>query len=345
MIKIIGSIGTTRGQCTYQEDRGVLNVTGEDGPMVLGIFDGHSTAFASDYCRRHMRTVVYQLLQNSSSSSSSTLKLDPKTTPPIKPITKTLDSTKFIEPGYKVIISDDDDDDDDYEDDDDDLIFTPESADTDEYKSDTMENVLQNAFKIVNESFLGELEDGGCTACFSILVNNTLWVANAGDSRCIVITKDGKVAFSTVDHKPDNPGERARIVAADHTVEVVQELSNGRRVGVPRVDGNLACSRSIGDADMKDFGVPPEKQAVTCVPDVFGRRVVPGVDRVVVLASDGLWDVMSNEKVADFVMKRLGKGKVVDQKLVDSVANELVMHATRNLKSYDNTTAVIGVFV
>ena len=66
MIKIIGSVSTTRGQCNYQEDRGILHVSGEEGPMVLGVFDGHSTSFASDYCRRHMRTVVYQLISRKS---------------------------------------------------------------------------------------------------------------------------------------------------------------------------------------------------------------------------------------------------------------------------------------
>ena len=346
MVKIIGSVRTTRSQCKYQEDRGVLNLSGEEGPMVLGIFDGHSTAFASDYCRRHMRTVVYQLIQ-----STPSIRLDASTTPAIKAITKTLDAGKFVETDVKgaVIIngSDDegsgkdhsDDSDDDFEDDD--LIYTPESE---EYKCDTMQSVLRNAFKIVNEAFLGELEDGGCTACFSVVLNNTLWVANAGDSRCIVGGKDGKVKFATVDHKPDSPGEKARIVAADHTVEMVSELSNGKRITVARVDGNLACSRSIGDSDMKDFGVPQEKQAVTCVPDVFEHPIAPGVDRFVVLASDGLWDVMSSEQVAEFVYKRIKKGKI-DQALVDSVANELVLHATRKLKSYDNTTVVLGVFV
>lgn len=351
MVKIIGSISTTRSQCKYQEDRGVLSIDGKDGPMVLGIFDGHSTAFASDYCRRHMRTVVYQLIQNTPS-----IRLDPKLTPTIKAITKTLDAGKFIETDVKgaVIInsddegsdkdhSDDDNDDDDFEDDD--LIFTLDDEDRlQEYKCDSMRSVLQNAFKIVNESFLGELEDGGCTACFSVVINNTLWVANAGDSRCIIGGKDGKVKFATVDHKPDNPTEKARIVAADHTVEIVQELANGKRIPVARVDGNLACSRSIGDSDMKDFGVPQEKQAVTCVPDVFEHPIAAGTDRFVVLASDGLWDVMSSEQVAEFVYKRIKKGKI-DQGVVDSVANELVLHATRKLKSYDNTTVVLGVFV
>lgn len=341
MVKIIGSIGTTRGQCKYQEDRGILNVTGEEGPLVLGVFDGHSTAFAADFCRRHMRTVVYQLIQNCPS-----IHIDSALTPAIKPVTKPLDSAKFIEPGHSAPAkksgddSDSDDDDDDFEED---LIFTAEDEDeVNELKLNSMKDVLENSFKIVNESFLGELEDGGTTACFSVLINNTLWVANAGDSRCIIISKDGKIRFATVDHKPDSPGEKARIIAADHTVEITTELSNGKRISVPRVDGNLACSRSIGDSDMKDFGVPAEKQAVTCLPDVFSCEM--GVGDTVVLASDGLWDVMSNEQVAEFVMKRLKGGKV-DQKMVDGVANELVLHATRNLKSYDNTTAVIGVFV
>ena len=347
-MKIIGGIGSTRGQCKYQEDRGVLEVSGEEGPMALGIFDGHVTAFASDFCRRNMRTVAYQLIQNSPS-----IKLDPTTTPSIKPITRTLDATKFVEPGVPFSRKNDDSDSDDDDDDiDDDLIFDVSDDATNDSSNDlkcsTMEGILKTTFKVVNESFLGELEDGGCTACFAVVVNDVLWVANAGDSRCVVVGPRGDVILATKDHKPSDPAEKARIVAAGHTVEEEVALVDGRRIAVPRVDGNLACARTIGDADMKDFGVPAEEQAVTCVPDVVKKELGRGdVGGFVVLASDGLWDVMSNEQVAGFVKRRIADVGVdgLSGGAVAKVAQELVLHATCTLKSYDNTTAVIGVFV
>ncbi len=61
-----------------------------------------------------------------------------------------------------------------------------------------------------------------------------------------------------------------------------------------RVEGVLAVSRAIGDVNLKPF--------VTCEPD-FVTRKIQEQDMFLVLASDGLWDVMSNEDVANFVIK------------------------------------------
>lgn len=61
-----------------------------------------------------------------------------------------------------------------------------------------------------------------------------------------------------------------------------------------RVEGVLAMSRAIGDASLKPF--------VTCAPEIMSRKIEED-DCYLVLATDGLWDVMSNEEVASFVIK------------------------------------------
>lgn len=53
-------------------------------------------------------------------------------------------------------------------------------------------------------------------------------------------------------------------------------------------------SRAIGDASLKPF--------VTCAPEITSRKIDDD-DCYLVLATDGLWDVMSNEEVASFVVK------------------------------------------
>jgi serine/threonine protein phosphatase PrpC len=61
-----------------------------------------------------------------------------------------------------------------------------------------------------------------------------------------------------------------------------------------RVEGVLAVSRAIGDISLKPY--------VTCDPEIQSKFIAEE-DMYMVLASDGLWDVMSNEEVASFVVK------------------------------------------
>ncbi|KAL8426891.1 hypothetical protein Efla_002499 [Eimeria flavescens] len=142
-------------------------------------------------------------------------------------------------------------------------------------------------------------EGSGATSVVVIVVRGpspVLIVANAGDSRGVI--SRGGVAFPlSHDHKPMNPGERARIAAAGGCV------TNGR------VDGNLNLSRSLGDLYYKsDVFIPPEKQRITAFPDV---RVTPICkdDEFVIIACDGIWDCKTNQEAVDFVRAHLAQSK------------------------------------
>ncbi|XP_026191671.1 probable protein phosphatase 2C F42G9.1 [Cyclospora cayetanensis] len=142
-------------------------------------------------------------------------------------------------------------------------------------------------------------EGSGATSVVVLVVKGptpVLIVANAGDSRGII--SRGGVAFPlSHDHKPMNPGERARIAAAGGSV------TNGR------VDGNLNLSRSLGDLYYKaDADIPPEKQRITAFPDV---RITPICkdDEFVIIACDGIWDCKTNQEAVDFVRARLAESK------------------------------------
>lgn len=132
----------------------------------------------------------------------------------------------------------------------------------------------------------------GCTAVSALVRGNRLFVANAGDSRC-VLSRAGRVVELTTDHKPELPGEAQRITEAGGFV------SNGR------VNGNLNLTRAIGDHEYKrDRSLPPAKQIITCVPDVAETQLTED-DEFIVLACDGIWDCMSNQQVVNFVRRRL----------------------------------------
>jgi serine/threonine protein phosphatase PrpC len=60
------------------------------------------------------------------------------------------------------------------------------------------------------------------------------------------------------------------------------------------VEGVLAVSRAIGDLNLKPY--------VTCDPEITTHSLSPE-DQYLILASDGLWDVMSNEEVGTFITR------------------------------------------
>ncbi|KAM0870343.1 hypothetical protein ACQ4PT_040046 [Festuca glaucescens] len=129
-------------------------------------------------------------------------------------------------------------------------------------------------------------ETVGTTAVVSVICSSHIIVSNCGDSRAVLCRGKQPVPLS-VDHKPNREDEYARIEAAGG--KVIQW--NGYRVF-----GVLAMSRSIGDRYLKPWIIP--------VPEV---TIVPRAkdDECLVLASDGLWDVLSNEEVCDVARKRI----------------------------------------
>lgn len=132
----------------------------------------------------------------------------------------------------------------------------------------------------------------------------------------------------TIDHKPNSLPERARIEAAGGHV------SGGR---IARVDGHLAVSRGLGDFDFKgDRGLSPAQQKVSCIPDIYeASNLQPG--SLVLLACDGLWDVVSTDEAAHFVRSRLKKEPSAD---MGDIASGLVRSALS--KTEDNVTVLLA---
>ncbi|ESR35384.1 putative protein phosphatase 2C 76 [Citrus sinensis] len=126
------------------------------------------------------------------------------------------------------------------------------------------------------ESERDTYRDDGSTASTAILVGNHLYVANVGDSRT-VISKAGKAIPLSEDHKPNRCDERKRIENAGGVV---------MWAGTWRVGGVLAMSRAFGNRMLKQF--------VVAEPEIQDLEVDEGFE-LLVLASDGLWDVVPNE--------------------------------------------------
>lgn len=118
--------------------------------------------------------------------------------------------------------------------------------------------------------------DDGSTASTAVLVGNHLYVANVGDSRTI-ISKSGKAIPLSEDHKPNRTDERRRIESAGGVV---------MWAGTWRVGGVLAMSRAFGNRMLKQF--------VIAEPEIQDQEMDEELE-LLVLASDGLWDVVPNE--------------------------------------------------
>ena len=154
-----------------------------------------------------------------------------------------------------------------------------------------------------DDDFMNNMESGpgkasGCTAVVALMSGRELFVANAGDSRCVVC-RAGKVVEMSFDHKPEDDIEFERIRKA-----------GGRVTLDGRVNGGLNLSRAIGDHGYKmNKELTPEEQMISAQPDLKRLTLEPE-DEFMVLACDGIWNYMSNEEVVGFVKQRLDAGKL-----------------------------------
>jgi serine/threonine protein phosphatase PrpC len=136
----------------------------------------------------------------------------------------------------------------------------------------------------------------------------------------------------TWDHKPDDPVELARIEAAGGFVTPSRP---------PRLDGVLAVSRALGDFTWKsDSEGAAAHQKVSCVPDIYEVTGLPA-GALLILACDGIWDVMTSTEAATFIRDHVSKDSFnVD---LGKIAADLVRECLRR-GSTDNMTAMVVHF-
>ncbi|GLT45796.1 hypothetical protein SLA2020_196180 [Shorea laevis] len=181
------------------------------------------------------------------------------------------------------------------------------------------EKAIRRAYRVTDTTILDQAVDfgkGGSTAVTAILINcQKLVVANVGDSRA-VICKNGKAKQLSIDHEP--------------SVEREDIESRGGFVSkfpgdVSRVDGQLAVARAFGDKSLKEH--------LSSEPDV-AVEMIDDDTQFIILASDGLWKVMSNQEATDAIQN------IKDAR---SAAKHLTEEAL-NRKSSDDISIVVVRF-
>jgi protein phosphatase PTC1 len=154
----------------------------------------------------------------------------------------------------------------------------------DELKTKEPEDALKEAFlKTDREIGENKIESSGSTAVVALLrrKEKKLYIANCGDARA-VISVDGKVARLSQDHKGTDEAEIKRITDL------------GGFVVLNRVNGVLAVTRSLGDFNMKEFVIPN--------PFITATEILETSKALLILACDGLWDVISDEDAINLIM-------------------------------------------
>jgi serine/threonine protein phosphatase PrpC len=204
---------------------------------------------------------------------------------------------------------------------------------------------LHNAFVYSNIEFISRSHDqetSGSTATIAILLGpeaetqsypvsftshpsyKYLLIGHVGDSRAVLCCKSyqhGEAIPLTVDHTPSVPGERARVIEMGGFIESTKSI--------PRVNGQLAVTRSIGDKKLRMYlsSIPDlillklEKELFDEADQIssnkyenicskyFNQRNINKsnkfINKFLILASDGLWDVISNQEAVNFTCKYL----------------------------------------
>lgn len=202
----------------------------------------------------------------------------------------------------------------------------------------------------------------------------SLTIFNIGDCQAVLGRQGGEAMLLSESHKPGRSDEMERIKRAGGWITEEKDLYMGRvhlmdltdhsireRAQehvqwntIQRVCGDLAVSRSIGDPDYKNLSTDvPTDGMLFIFPDdhprtFSGDLVIPdpdvtevdvlASDEFLILASDGLWDVMEAQEAVSFTRRELEKHRSVDK-----AAAALTNHAVR-LGTADNVTAIVVEF-
>lgn len=209
--------------------------------------------------------------------------------------------------------------------------------------------VIKDAFFLEDQELYKHFANNSCgsTAVVAIIINHEdLYVANCGDSRCILSSKALGIKTMSFDHKPQHIGELLRI------------NDSGGTVSLGRVGGVLALSRAFSDFQFKrgvqysqnssshskshhSPGIPPQEAQVTVEPDVLMHKINYSKDEFLVLGCDGIWDIYSNKQLVQFIKYHLALGVNLEG-IVTKLLDHGIAQANSNTGvGFDNMTAIV----
>lgn len=212
---------------------------------------------------------------------------------------------------------------------------------------DPMSRALRRAFeethaRVTNRSKSRcEASHSGTTATVALLEHRELMIGWVGDSQACIIQElesgQLKSCWMSRVHQFSQEDEKQRALQSGGWVD--QSRSNGFPSGPLRVyfmgEGypGLMVSRSLGDFDAHCIGVSAE-------PECYHRTLSPD-DRYIVLCSDGVWDVLTEDAVVDIIQLNVGNVKAAAKKIVSQARSEWAKPS--RCGRADNITAVVAM--
>lgn len=205
-------------------------------------------------------------------------------------------------------------------------------------KSALSDVIVRMEQEVIRESSI-ETDFSGTTFTCAVVRGNNCVCANIGDSRTVIGFRDSISGVSaealTIDHKPDLTNEKARIEAKGGRVFAVEYddgVDGPPRVWLGHMDvPGLAMSRSLCDGVAHTAGVSSE-------PEFHEYEFnLNREDIILVMASDGLWEFMSNQEVMDITLQTTEPRFAVDRLI--SEANDRWM---REEQVIDDTTVCVA---
>lgn len=140
---------------------------------------------------------------------------------------------------------------------------------------------LKTALLEINKQLVRRPSNEGCVAGIIVVSNEKVYSCNLGDVRSIMVYPDGKYERISHDHRASDPEEQKYIE------------SRGGRVIQNRLEGILEVSRALGDGELKKY--------INTEPFTLEKDRIDGAK--VIMACDGVWDVVDDEIAVKIVLK------------------------------------------
>ena len=247
-----------------------------------------------------------------------------------------------------------------------------------QYFPSDIPNAIKTGFKNIDEYYLktfsfvdGKLIDNsGSCGLILLIMNNIIYIANVGDSRCIGSFQNGKLQKDiTIDHKPNSPEEKNRIIKNGGSIYQTQtpledELFKDKiLVGPYRVTpGKLSVSRTVGDAEGKIEEIGGNKKVIISSPDIYQFNLDKDDIDFFILGCDGIYDQLTSKEVLDCAWNIINNNiEMLKNKKSDNVfkgnfgseinlnttsgnISDLILKASMIRKSFDNVTCLFVSF-
>jgi serine/threonine protein phosphatase PrpC len=215
--------------------------------------------------------------------------------------------------------------------------FDLASAGSEMWTEKDLDQALCRAFMSADDAYLDLENDApGATAAVALVCNaknsrrpddppsRWLVAANIGDARVVVCTGDGQTHRLTYDHKATDEAEASR----------VNNETDGFIIN-QRVGGYLAITRAFGDRPLKAYGVvaDPHVQSLSIPRGDSAQRPF------VIVACDGIWDVMEDREAVELVKEMAQEGTpTAAQWMADKLVSTSLEKGTD-----DNVTALVAL--